>query len=633
MNKKEWIVLLLLYLLYLLLGSVAFLFLELPKEQRDRQALIGVKKGIIDAVNNISAEYVSSMEDVMSAVSGECGHDFLDLGEEEPMTWNLWNSFFFTFTVITTIGYGHMSPSTPWGKVFCIIYAIVGVPFNGILFTTLADFFYTKIVLGYGKIRQREYDSTLRVLLDSIKLLLPGLIVFFFLPSALFMYLEEEWSYLDAFYFSFITLSTIGFGDYVAGRAEGDPWLWLYKFAIFIWITFGLGYLIMIITFITKALGHKKVIRMEKRLAKALKKHAGKVNNSMQNDLRRLREIMSAMIVMENKRRQEEENDMDGQINSGFTMSSDAQPSPNLSEHKHVQELLEQISELPGQANNPIRRAHSDASLYHNKKPSRFSAVPLESVKYFFTMAETLLQEQQVSNYREADKAAHDLVIETITDDCDEDYNNIDPEAAASNDPDKDSNDSLEMNKKIGYENEAYIDEEDILHKGVSNSTIFDKKKNQFQQLDFHKFNSHDNGINKFNASTFSEILDKLECIYCNEKKSGSNPFANQKTDSLQNRRTSFSDMLNLYCNHHSHLHNINKRRHSIPYLRNVSVATEATNLSETPTTDLDSPQIFPLPTINFKSSPSVLEQNSEKQAQLQSTNLEFQTLDNKDEK
>lgn len=46
--------------------------------------------------------------------------------------------------------------------------------------------------------------------------LLWGLLVHLVLPPVVFMYVEK-WSYLEGLYYSFITLTTVGFGDYVAG--------------------------------------------------------------------------------------------------------------------------------------------------------------------------------------------------------------------------------------------------------------------------------------------------------------------------------------------------------------------------------------------------------------------------------
>lgn len=53
---------------------------------------------------------------------------------------------------------------------------------------------------------------------DATLYVLPGLIIFLVLPSFVIMVVEEGWSYLDCFYYAFITLTTIGFGDHVAGE-------------------------------------------------------------------------------------------------------------------------------------------------------------------------------------------------------------------------------------------------------------------------------------------------------------------------------------------------------------------------------------------------------------------------------
>ena len=43
-----------------------------------------------------------------------------------------------------------------------------------------------------------------------------GLLVMFIIPSSVFCSLEG-WNIIDSVYYCFVTLSTIGFGDYVAG--------------------------------------------------------------------------------------------------------------------------------------------------------------------------------------------------------------------------------------------------------------------------------------------------------------------------------------------------------------------------------------------------------------------------------
>lgn len=44
-----------------------------------------------------------------------------------------------------------------------------------------------------------------------------GSLLFLVIPPLLFSYMEG-WTFGEGFYFAFITLSTIGFGDYVVGE-------------------------------------------------------------------------------------------------------------------------------------------------------------------------------------------------------------------------------------------------------------------------------------------------------------------------------------------------------------------------------------------------------------------------------
>uniref|UniRef100_A0A8R1I912 Potassium channel domain-containing protein n=1 Tax=Caenorhabditis japonica TaxID=281687 RepID=A0A8R1I912_CAEJA len=65
--------------------------------------------------------------------------------EEVVEKWSIGNSVIFAFTVITTIGYGHVAPETFEGRLFLIIYGLIGVPFT---LLTIADLgmFLTKFL-------------------------------------------------------------------------------------------------------------------------------------------------------------------------------------------------------------------------------------------------------------------------------------------------------------------------------------------------------------------------------------------------------------------------------------------------------------------------------------------------------
>jgi hypothetical protein len=52
---------------------------------------------------------------------------------------------------------------------------------------------------------------------DIVLYLVPGFVIFIFLPTGVLMHFEG-WTFVESLYYAFVTLTTIGFGDFVAGN-------------------------------------------------------------------------------------------------------------------------------------------------------------------------------------------------------------------------------------------------------------------------------------------------------------------------------------------------------------------------------------------------------------------------------
>ena len=121
----------------------------------------------------------------------------------------------------TITGYGNMSPTTPNGQLFFMFYAIFGIP--------LMLIFLARVGVRINELHQTLSDSMsciknprLHRFLDTTVMFWLGISLFLLVPGGVFYYMEE-WSYLTSCYFAVVTLSTVGFGDYVTGKTP--PWI------------------------------------------------------------------------------------------------------------------------------------------------------------------------------------------------------------------------------------------------------------------------------------------------------------------------------------------------------------------------------------------------------------------------
>uniref|UniRef100_A0A9J8A945 Potassium two pore domain channel subfamily K member 4 n=1 Tax=Cyprinus carpio carpio TaxID=630221 RepID=A0A9J8A945_CYPCA len=237
-------------LLYLMMGALVFNALEAPNEESHHDDLQATRKEFLGNYTCVDPEHLSNLIDVVA--------EAISVGVDPKSnttfstSWDLASAFFFCGTIVTTIGYGNISPKTTWGQLFCICYTLVGIPLFGFLLAAAGDHLGTSLRNAIAKVeallwKWKVSPTIVRVITAVLSILL-GCVLFIFVPILVFQRVEE-WTWLQSAYFVVITLTTVGFGDYVAGDGDAGKHHW-YKPLVWFWVLFGLAYFVSILSMI-----------------------------------------------------------------------------------------------------------------------------------------------------------------------------------------------------------------------------------------------------------------------------------------------------------------------------------------------------------------------------------------------
>ncbi|XP_078458626.1 LOW QUALITY PROTEIN: potassium channel subfamily K member 2-like [Lampetra planeri] len=238
--------------LYLLGGALVFRALERPYEMQQRNHLVITKESFLDKHKCVKPEDMQNLlkclnlcqtvVEVMGAGVNPISNNTNNTGVS---IWDIGDAIFFAGTVLTTIGYGSPSPSTEGGRTFCTVYALFGIPLFGFLLAGVGDQLGSLIGRGIGHVERlfmRWNVSADRIrVISALLFILVGLLLFGGVPIAVFMHIEE-WSTLEAVYFVVVTLTTIGFGDFVAGSKPDRIYFDGYKPLVWLWVLVGMAY-------------------------------------------------------------------------------------------------------------------------------------------------------------------------------------------------------------------------------------------------------------------------------------------------------------------------------------------------------------------------------------------------------
>ncbi|PIC21296.1 hypothetical protein B9Z55_026187 [Caenorhabditis nigoni] len=205
---------------YLLFGAMIFDKLESEDDNRVRDEIERVTERLKNKYN-LSERDMHLFEAIaIKSIPQQAGYQ-----------WQFAGAFYFATVVITTVGYGHSAPSTLAGKLFCMIFALFGIPMGLVMFQSIGERVNTFIAYSLHKV------TPTHLLMVSFTI---GLLV---IVSGTYMFHTiEKWSIFDAYYFCMITFSTIGFGDLVplqqTNALQEKP---LYVFATILFILVGLA--------------------------------------------------------------------------------------------------------------------------------------------------------------------------------------------------------------------------------------------------------------------------------------------------------------------------------------------------------------------------------------------------------
>uniref|UniRef100_A0A1I8BI21 Potassium channel subfamily K member n=1 Tax=Meloidogyne hapla TaxID=6305 RepID=A0A1I8BI21_MELHA len=268
-------------LTYLMVGSAVFDALESEAELKQRQQVETIKKRLVSKYNISSADFRLLESIIVRAIPHKAGHQ-----------WKFGGAFYFATTVITTIGYGHSCPVTMGGKIFCMFYALAGIPLGLVMFQSIGERLNTfcSILLRRVKycifILKLLFIHFISLVFGRPPLVSPmDLIVVCSLLSSACIAVGawvfsqyEGWPYFDSVsfyevYYCFITLVTIGFGDFVAlqkdDALEKRP---EYVLFVLFFIVFGLAVIsaamnLLVLRFLTLNTEDEKRDKREAKLA------------------------------------------------------------------------------------------------------------------------------------------------------------------------------------------------------------------------------------------------------------------------------------------------------------------------------------------------------------------------------
>ncbi|KAI5713504.1 hypothetical protein M8J76_000697 [Diaphorina citri] len=167
-SRNRCVSLFIAFSIYLGLGALAIRFIEGAFENFYKCGVKRVKRDFIDTLwdrrYGSEDEWKSMARRTLLNFENELQTAF-EAGVKSysgQQSWSFINSFMYCLNVVSTIGYGNISPSTNTGRAFTIMYAIFGIPIFLIVLADFGKLFTRAIKFVWAYVRRLYYTGSCR---------------------------------------------------------------------------------------------------------------------------------------------------------------------------------------------------------------------------------------------------------------------------------------------------------------------------------------------------------------------------------------------------------------------------------------------------------------------------------------
>ncbi|XP_038060213.1 uncharacterized protein LOC119731208 [Patiria miniata] len=141
---------------YLCIGAFCFMWLEADKEDKQMKLMANQRLEVAEKLVNCSGN-VSCHNQLLRKWEKDLinfPHIYLEI---DGQVWSWIYSYYCSFTIISTIGYGNVTPLSVFGRLFAVVYAVVGIPLMLLFITDIGNKFARWTKIAIIKFRKCKY--------------------------------------------------------------------------------------------------------------------------------------------------------------------------------------------------------------------------------------------------------------------------------------------------------------------------------------------------------------------------------------------------------------------------------------------------------------------------------------------